>query len=199
MPFLTNNKSFVWVLVSDDERLADPAPLLGCLPPRSLVILRGKNSAALKHLAGRIIPLAHKLGHRVLLAGPIHLALKMKADGAHLSEARVKRMSINDLAPGLFGPLPHGFIISASAHDVKALARAKNIGANFAILGQAFNSQSHPQRNPIGPLRFKLMVRQSPVPVIAIGGVNKSNAKLLSTTGAQIIGFAGIEMFIDEI
>lgn len=186
------NQTPVWILISDDIRMPDPAQFLAHLPAKSLVLLRAAEHKKLVRLALDIIPLAHKMGHRVLVAGPINLARKLRADGAHLNEARIKRKSINDLAPG---QLPRGFIISASAHNAKALRRAGNMGVDFAILGPAFNTLSHPTTNSLGVLGFTLLARQSPVPVVAVGGINKSTARRLSAGGLNIYGFGAIEMF----
>ena len=197
MAFQTNNNKpsaghRMWMLVSDDERMANPELFLGRLPPKSMVLLRSKNQANLYQLAVRVIPLARALGHRVLLAGPARLALRAGADGVHLSEAILKRGSIKDLASG---PLPQGFILSASAHGEAALRRAKSAGVDFAVLGPALPTQSHAGAKTLGVLRFCKLVGHSPVVVVAIGGMNKITSKRVGGAGAKLVGFAAIEMF----
>ncbi|MCK5166650.1 MAG: thiamine phosphate synthase [Rhodospirillaceae bacterium] len=193
MTFQTNNnKNKTWMLVTDDERMPNPERFLRLLPPKSMVLLRSKNQENLCRMAVRTIPLAHALGHRVLLAGPLRLARTMGADGAHLSEAALKRRAIKDLA---CGPLPKGFILSTSAHGATALIRAKNAKADFAILGVAFASRSHLAAKPLGAIRFQLLANKSPVPIMAIGGINRAKAKRLSAIGRNLIGYGAIEMF----
>ncbi len=187
-----NNKNKTWMLVADDDRLPDPERFLSLLPPKSMVLLRSKNQRNLCQLAARVIPMAHKMGHLVLLAGPIRLALAMGADGAHLSEAIIRRGSIKDMAPS---PMPKGFIISASAHGKVALIRAKNAGVDFVILGSVFSTKSHADTAPLRIIRFTYLAHNSPLPIVAIGGINKLTARRLNGAGKNLIGLAGIETF----
>jgi len=202
----TNGKNLpILMLVSDDVRLADPEALLKQLPRGAFVLLRSKSEKKLKSLAGKIIPSAHKLGLGVLIAGPVRLAHALGADGAHINEALIKRRAIHNIWPGAGrhnGALRKGFILSASAHGRAGLMRAKDAGVDFVLLGHAFASQSHPDTPALGVIRFCLLASQSPVPVVAIGGLNKTNARARRLTlrrlgggGNNVVGMAGIGMF----
>ncbi len=195
--FQTNNNApFIWMMVSDDERLPNPAQALKRLPGKSIILLRSKNQENLRRMAAQTIPLAHALGHRVLLAGPVRLAQMLGADGAHITEARLKRGAVKDLAAG--SSLPKGFILSASAHGAAALRRAKKAGVDFAVLGPALPSKSHANARALGVLRFCRLVGKSPVAVMAIGGINEMTAKRISGAGSRLMGFAAIEAFADK-
>ena len=190
----TNNLPIL-ILPSDDLRLADPTRLMGHLPPGSFVLLRSKNLKKLCQLATRIIPAAHDLGHKVLLAGPIRLARTLGADGAHLNEASIKRRATRDIWAG---GLRKNFILSASAHGRMGLVRAGQLGVDFVLLGQISASHSHPNARPLGMVRFCMLTRQCPVPVVAIGGINKISARRLKMAGPNMVGLAAIKMFADN-
>ena len=201
MTLQTNSNNLpITILVSDDVRMANPEPLLRFLPRGAFVLLRSKSEARLCKLAGEIIPRARQLGIKVLIAGPVRLAHKLGADGAHLNEATIKRRKTSDIWPGgrmRKGTLRKGFVLSASAHGRAGLMRAKGAGVDFVLLGQVYPSHSHPGNKPLGTIGFCLLAGQSPVPVVAIGGINRNNARRLTPAGAgkKIIGLAGIEMF----
>lgn len=78
---------------------------------------------------------------------------------------------------------------SASAHGLRELKTAERSGARLVFLSPAFATRSHPGERPLGPVRFGLIARQARVPVIALGGVNPSNARRLP----HIYGWAGID------
>lgn len=160
-------------LFTDQHRLADPAPLLPHLPRGAVVVLRHTDAAELARLARRIVPRAHALGLKVLLAGDLRAALKLNCDGVHLSEARARR------GPPRPATLPPGFLITAAAHGPRGLWRAARAGADLAFLSPVFATPSHPQAWALGVLRFARMARLSPVPVAALGGVTAPGARRL--------------------
>lgn len=172
-------------LFTDDTRLPDPKDLLARLPRGTVIILRHRDRDVLEELARRTIARAHRLGLKVLLAADLPLALRLGADGVHLSESRAQR-----------GPLrtackKPGFLITAAAHNTSALRRAARAGADVAMLSPVFMTTSHPGARPLGPIRFARLARNSTIPVIALGGVNAQSAKRLRLTPAR--GFAAID------
>lgn len=160
-------------LFTDQHRLADPTPLLPRLPRGAVVVLRHGDAAELARLARRIVPRAHGLGLKVLLAGEVREALKLKCDGVHLSEARARRAPPHPVA------VPPGFLITAAAHGPRGLWRAARAGADLVFLSPVFATPSHPQARALGLLRFARMACQSPVPVAALGGVTEAGARRL--------------------
>lgn len=160
-------------LFTDQHRLADPTPLLPRLPRGAAVVLRHGDAAELARLARGIVPRAHALGLKVLLAGDARLALKLKCDGVHLSEARARCGPPRPVA------LPPGFLITAAAHGPRGLWRAARAGADLAFLSPVFATPSHPEARALGLLRFARMARLSPLPVAALGGVTAAGGRRL--------------------
>lgn len=80
-------------------------------------------------------------------------------------------------------------IRSFSVHGPDELRSALRSGADLVFVSPVFPTRSHPGAAALGPLRFARLARRSPVPVIALGGMNAARAKRLR--GAY--GWAGID------
>jgi len=160
-------------VLSDCTRLPDPGDLLIRLPRGTCIIVRHPDPDARAQMARRIIAPAHKLGLKVIIANDLRLALRIGADGLHLSEreARLGRPRIAFHKPG--------FMCTAAAHTRLALWRAHRAGAHAVLLSPVFPTLSHPNAQTLGILRFGILARLSPIPVIALGGISHANAARL--------------------
>ncbi len=79
----------------------------------------------------------------------------------------------------------------ATAHSLSEIAAAVRAGADAVLLSPVFATRSHPGARTLGPVRFLLLARQSPVPVIALGGMTRRRAAALPVAGwAAIDGLA---------
>ena len=88
---------------------------------------------------------------------------------------------------------PPGFLITAAAHDLRELHYAAKIGAGAVFLSPVFSTQSHPEIQTLGPLRFSALLSRCVVPAYALGGIDSVNAKrLLGTPAVGIAGISGI-------
>lgn len=171
-------------LLTDVNRLADPSDVLARLPRGGAVILRHPDAKALARLASYVIPRAHRLNLKVLVAGDARLAVRLGADGVHLSEAQVLRGPLR-----LARPTPD-FLVTAAAHSRLALWRAARAGADLGLLSPVFASASHPGAQALGTLRFLALAACSPVNVVALGGITQKNARRLRADGVS--GLAAI-------
>lgn len=114
----------------------------------------------------------------VLVAGDVELARRVKARGVHVPEWQLSR-----LPRRLF--CPRGWIVTAACHNLKAIKKAERHGLIQAVLvSPVLATQSHPDAEPLGFIRFGLLVRQSRLPVIALGGLKRQKM-------AQIRGVGG--------
>ncbi len=174
-------------VLSDSDRLPDPMPVLERMPPGSAVILRHRDRRQLVDLANRMMPLAHKLGLKVLIAGDMRLALKTGADGVHLSERQARR------GPPRIRVRKPGFLCTAAAHGPQALQRAQRAGADAALLSPLGPTASHPDADVPGFLRFLIWTRGAHLPVIALGGITPKIMRRLNT--APVYGIAAIDLW----
>ena len=163
------------VLMTDDERLIDPIAAARALPRGSMVIVRARQPAHRKRLAGAMMTIARERGLFVLIAGDAELALKVGADGVHLPEARLGEASSLRAR--------YRLIVTGAAHSLSALRKTAWLDA--AILSPVFATASHPGRSSLTPVRAAFIARAARLPVYALGGVTSANAGRLS-------GFSGI-------
>lgn len=110
----------------------------------------------------------------------VEIAIKSGADGVHvgqddMSVGRVRRL------------VGENMIIGVSAHSVdEALAAAA--GADYLGVGAMFGSATKTDANVTSKETLKEICRAVDLPVVAIGGINKSN--ILQLTGRGMDGFA---------
>ena len=177
------------VLLSDRRRLADPIPAAKRLPLGAAVILRHYDAPERADLARRLARICRERRILLLVAGDGALAAEVGAAGLHFPESRVAECAV-------WRDRRQDWLITAAAHSLPALMRAHAAGADAALLAPVFATASHPDARPIGPLRFARLVRASPLPVYALGGVNRATAARLKGSGA--VGIAAISGIADD-
>src|SRR6185437_1930212 len=107
------------VLMTDDERLADPLAAARALPRGSMVVVRTRDRARLETFSGAMLSVARTTGIAVVIACDPELAARLGADGFHLPETRVGEAAF---WRARFPPL----LITTSAHSLRALLRAQS-------------------------------------------------------------------------
>lgn len=109
--------------------------------------------------------IARRYGHCVILAGDIRTARNWGADGAY-GPARQLRGG-------------RRLLRLATAHDLAEIEMAMRIQADAVLLSPVFPTRSHPGGRALGPVRFRLIARQAPAVLIALGGMNRKAARRL--------------------
>lgn len=176
------------ILMTDRQRLANPIPILDTLPHGSAVILRHYGDPDREYLAFRLAARCRALGLRLLISEDISLASRVRAHGLHLPEKRI------GMPPRTWRTCARKeWLVTAAAHSPRAVMLAGQAGADAVLLSPVFPTKSHPGAAAIGSLRFAAWVRQSPVPVYALGGIGADTARRLFSSSAA--GFAGIGGF----
>ena len=166
----------LWLMT--DERQSNALwPALEALPEGSGVIVRHYRSTTKERqkLAARIRRIAKRRGLLLILAGSEKQAFAAQADGFHQRSARIGH---------------HRLIRTIAVHNPRELSLAHRINADLVFISPVFATQSHPGAPPLGRVRFGLLVRQSRVPVIALGGMTAKRATSLKSLG--MYGWAAI-------
>lgn len=182
------------ILLTDEQRLADPVAAVARLPRGSGVILRHYGIAKRDRvaLARKLRAVTRQRGCLLLIAaderGGADLAQAIDADGLHLSE-RLLRRGRRSARPFR---MPH-WRVTASVHSLAALRLAAARGVDAVLLSPVFPTASHPGARTLGPLRFAAWARASRIPVYALGGVDDRSAARLRASRA--CGLAGIGAF----
>jgi len=90
--------------------------------------------------------------------------------------------------------VPSGFLIAVSTHTVDEVRRAESEGADFAVFGPVFPTQSKPgQREIPGLGGLREACAATSLPVAALGGITAQRIAACADAGAA--GIAGISMF----
>jgi thiamine-phosphate pyrophosphorylase len=169
------------ILVTDPERTADPVALAERLPEGSGVIFRGFGRHGARKTARKLAAVAQNRRLLLLIGAD---AVRIRGAGVHLPERQAHRAgALKRARPGL--------VVTAAAHSLPALIRARRAGADAALLSAVFPSRSPSAGRPLGPVRFAALVRRAGLPVYALGGVKTKNAPRLLGSGAA--GLAMVE------
>lgn len=134
--------------------------------------------------AQTLLPLARRHGARLTLHGDARLAAMSGADGVHLSAG-----SDAAAARARLGPAK---LIGLSIHTVTEAEALDPALVDYALAGPAFETPSKPGYGPeIGRKGLAEIARASPVPVLAIGGLNAARAAEILAVGIAGIAVMG--------
>jgi thiamine-phosphate pyrophosphorylase len=181
-------------LVTDAVPAADlpdrvAAALAGLPPAVAAVQLRAKDMGGkdMLALARALRGVARAAGQWLMVNDRLDVAVAAGADGVHLPSRGVP---VAD-ARRLLGP---GAIIGASCHSVAEVRRARDGGADFATFGPVFDTPSKRAWGPPVGLDALREAARLGLPLVALGGVDPSNAA--STVAAGAAGVAAIRAWL---
>lgn len=165
----------LWLMT--DERLGDRLhDAVARLPDGGGIVFRhySLSAEARRSLFDEVKAAADARNLCLLLAGPAELAALWGADGSH-------------------GPGAGAGLRSASVHDLAEIRAAERDGADLLFLSPVYATRSHPGAKPLGLRGFAALVRETLLPVVALGGMNAARARATARHGAY--GWAGIDAF----
>lgn len=126
-------------------------------------------------LARSIIERARPYRARVLVNGSVELARAVGADGVHLDSTQLAQLTKR----------PDVDWIGASCHNEAELARAAELGADFALLSPVLPTLTHPGATTLGWQTFSDWAAASPIPVYGLGGLTVADVDLAREHGAH--------------
>lgn len=122
---------------------------------------------------------------RILVNDRLDIALATGAAGVHLKSGAISPQLVRNF-------VPKGFLITLACHDEEDVLAAS--GADYTLLSPIFAPVSKADiRMPLGLRELARLARISPVPLLALGGINEANAVSCAEAGAT--GVAGISLF----
>ena len=150
---------------------------------------RDLDARVLVDLVTSIVHLSRGTGCRVLVNDRVDVALAAGADGVHLRADSIAAVRVREIAP-------RPFLIGRSVHS--ASEAAASLGADYLIAGTVWASGSKPAgHRELSPAGLAAIVRASPVPVLAIGGVTPDRIPEVARSGAA--GVAAIGLFMSAV
>jgi thiamine-phosphate pyrophosphorylase len=171
--------------MTDPQRTPDPIALALKLPRGSGLIYRGFGLEGSKATALALGRIARCRG-LVLLIGAD--AVRVKGAGVHLPERMTHRARALKT---------RGLVVTAAAHSLPAILKARRAGADAVLISAVFASGSPSAGAPLGPHRLAALIRAGGLPAYALGGITPKSAPRLLISGAA--GLAGVEAFAEAL
>lgn len=122
-----------------------------------------------------VVALAGGWGARVLVNSDIELARRVGAHGVHLAARDLMALRAR----------PDKMLVAASCHDAPELEHAIDLALDFVVLGPVKPTLTHAGAPAMGWSRFADLVRGSPIPVYAIGGLGIQDMDEARRSGAH--------------
>lgn len=171
------------VVGPDDVAGRDPAAVVGAAIAGgvTLVQLRWKAAPAdaLAALAGRLLAVCRAAGVPLVINDDVAAAVAVGADGVHVGQSDMPAAAVRSL----LGPTA---IVGLSVETAAQAGTADPACIDYVGLGPVLATPSKADHAPpLGFDGFALVRPLLSLPVLAIGGVNASNASLLRQGGAD--------------
>lgn len=126
-------------------------------------------------LAARLLLLARRFAAKVLLNGTAEDARRLGCDGVHWTSAMLASAAQR----------PADMMAAASCHTLADIARAGELGLDFAVLGPVAATPTHPMAVPLGWQGFAATIARTRLPVYALGGLAAADLDPAIEHGAQ--------------
>jgi len=153
-----------------------------------------------EHSTGESLPIAEELKklcseHDVLFIvnDSLDIALAVDADGLHVGRKDLPVATARRL-------LPIDKILGASARTIEEARTARTEGADYLGVGSMYATATKATAEVVGPGRIKEIRQAVDLPIVAIGGINKSNLREVLRAGADsaavisaVLGAADVE------
>ena len=152
------------------QKLADRA-----LEEKLLVQIREKGAERqrVQHLLSRALARAEPFGSRIVVNSDC--GSFPQCTGVHLTARALMQATVR----------PAASLLGASCHDERELEQAERLGVDYALVGPVKATASHPGATPLGWERFAALARDRPMPVLAIGGLARSDLAEARRHGAH--------------
>jgi thiamine-phosphate pyrophosphorylase len=129
-------------------------------------------------IAEQIQALCKRAGVSFIINDRVDVAIASRADGVHLGQGDFPI----PLARKLLG---EGAIIGGSAGNAEEAQKCFLEGADYIGFGPVYPTSSKEDAGPVSGLDLlRQVVEKIPLPIIAIGGINKDNTLSVRETGA---------------
>lgn len=111
----------------------------------------------------------------------VDVAAELKADGVHVGA--------NDMpVSGIKERTGSRLIVGYSSHSIEEAAAAEKDGADYVAFGAVYPTKTKGPGHPVqGIAKLKELVSKVSVPVVAIGGINRTNLSDVWSTGVSSV------------
>ena len=122
----------------------------------------------------------------------VDIAIKCRADGIHVGQDDMEVASVRQKVGG-------DMMIGVSVHSVKEALEAVKCGADCLGVGAMFSTSTKTDANVLSKETLCDICAAVDIPVVAIGGINKSNISQLAGTGVDGVALVSAVFSADDI
>lgn len=147
----------------------------------NIIQLRDKRrgGAELYTIAKEIRSLCNEYSAEFIVNDRLDIALLTGADGVHLGQDDIPVSAARTIAP-------RPFIIGISVGSVEEAILAEKGGADYLGVGPVYPTGTKKDAGPaVGPSLIRKIREKTKIPIVAIGGINLSNARDVIDAGAD--------------
>ena len=135
-------------------------------------------------IAKKILKICKRNRVKFIVNDDPYLASKVNADGCHLGQKDMNVVKARKILKNK--------IIGVTCHNsIKLAEKALLASANYIALGAFFKSKTKKVKYKINIKMLKKIKKLIKRPIVAIGGINKSNYKILLLNNADFLAISG--------
>ncbi len=136
--------------------------------------------------------LTRRAGVPFIVNDRVDVALAVDADGVHIGQ--------DDMPVALARKLIGDRLLGVSAHSLSEAVQAVQDGADYLGVGPVFATPTKPDAAPpIGIDGLTTIRRQISIPIVAIGGINQTNAAEVIRTGVEGIAVVSAVVAAEDV
>jgi thiamine-phosphate pyrophosphorylase len=122
----------------------------------------------------------------------LEVALAVSADGLHIGQEDIPVTEARKL-------IPIDMILGCSVTNLKQAIKAKKDGADYLGVGAIYATETKTSSKPMGVGAIREIKKATGLPIVAIGGINKSNLDDVIKAGADSAAVISGIMGVDNI
>lgn len=128
------------------------------------------------------LQIARSAGAKLIINDRVDIAFALRADGVHLGQEDIPV----DAARRVLGD---DAVIGFSTHNLEQVREALRLPIDYLAFGPIFPTTSKLNPDPVAGLNQLKLAHELalPIPVVAIGGINQSNAQDVLNAGANAV------------
>ena len=147
---------------------------------------------AFLHEAMEISALCRKYGVPFFINDNVEIAIKCHADGIHVGQEDMEASKVRER-------VGNDMMIGVSVHSVEEALEAVKNGADCLGVGAMFSTSTKTDVNVMPKETLRDICHAVDIPVVAIGGINKSNISQLAGTGVNGVALVSAIFAADDI
>lgn len=151
------------------------------------------------NIASELKKVCVKNGILFIVNDSLEVALAVNPDGLHVGQEDIPVAEARKL-------MPIDMILGCSISNVKEAVKAKNEGADYLGVGAIYVTETKQSAKAIGLATIGKIKKETGLPIVAIGGINKGNLADVTKAGADsaavisaIMGAENIEKATREL